>query len=47
MIGALIKATGAINLESMKESLQKRFGRLAEANFKAMERAFKETIVGE
>ena len=47
MIGALIKATGAINLESMRESLQKRFGRLAEANFKAMERAFKETIIGE
>jgi pyruvate ferredoxin oxidoreductase gamma subunit len=47
MIGALIKATGAINLESMKEPLQKRFGRLAEANFKAMERAFKETTIGE
>jgi pyruvate ferredoxin oxidoreductase gamma subunit len=47
MIGALIKATGAINLESMREPLQKRFGRLAEANFKAMEKASKETTIGE
>jgi len=46
MIGALIKATGVINLESMREPLMKRFGRLGEANFKAMERAFKETILG-
>ncbi|HEY50593.1 MAG TPA: pyruvate synthase [Dehalococcoidia bacterium] len=47
MIGALIKATGAISIESVKEPLQKRFGRLAERNIKAMERAYKETIIGE
>ena len=47
MIGALIKATGIIKLESMREPLEKRFGRLAERNFKAMERAYQETLIGE
>lgn len=47
MIGALIKTTGLIKLESMKEPLEKRFGRLAERNIKAMERAYKETVIGE
>jgi len=46
MIGALIKATGAIKLDSLAEPLKQRFGRLAAANIKAMERAFQETIVG-
>jgi len=47
MIGALIKATDVIKLESMNEPLEKRFGRLAERNFRAMERAYKETLIGE
>ena len=47
MIGAMIKATGVISLESVKEPLEKRFGRLGERNFKAMERAVKETKIGE
>jgi len=47
MIGALIKATDVIKLESMSEPLEKRFGRLAERNFRAMERAYKETLIGE
>ena len=47
MIGALIKTTGLIKLESMKEPLEKRFGKLAERNIKAMERAYKETVIGE
>ena len=45
MIGALIKATDVIKLESMSEPLEKRFGRLAERNFRAMERAYKETLI--
>ncbi|NIO07335.1 MAG: pyruvate synthase [Deltaproteobacteria bacterium] len=47
MIGAMIKATGVISTESVKEPLQKRFGRLGERNIKAMERAYKETVIGE
>jgi len=47
MIGAMIKATGVISLESVKEPLEKRYGRLGERNFKAMERAVKETKIGE
>jgi pyruvate ferredoxin oxidoreductase gamma subunit len=47
MIGAMIKATGVISPESVKEPMEKRFGRLAERNLKAMERAFKETKIGE
>ncbi len=47
MVGALIKATGIINLESMEGPLQKRFARLAERNIKAMRKAFEETSEGE
>ena len=47
MVGALIKATNIIKLESMHEPLEKRFGRLAERNVKAMERAHEETLIEE
>lgn len=48
MVGALIKVTNIIKLESMTEPLEKRFGKLAERNFQAMTRAYQETlIVGE
>jgi pyruvate ferredoxin oxidoreductase gamma subunit len=47
MIGALIKATSVITLEAMKEPLEKRFSRVAERNYKAMERAYQETVIGE
>jgi pyruvate ferredoxin oxidoreductase gamma subunit len=47
MVGALIKTTNAIKLEAMREPLESRFGRLAERNFKAMQRAYKETLTGE
>ncbi len=45
MVGAFIKVTHVIKLESMPELLEKRFGRLAERNFKVMERAYDETLV--
>ena len=45
MVGALVKATNLVKLESLKEPLEKRFGRLAERNIKAMERACEETKV--
>jgi len=45
MVGALIKATGVVSLESLVEPLKRRFGRLAERNIDAMRRAYEETVV--
>jgi pyruvate ferredoxin oxidoreductase gamma subunit len=45
MIGALLKATGVVKLESLFEPLRQRFGRLAERNIEAMKRAHEETLV--
>ncbi|HPQ42672.1 MAG TPA: pyruvate ferredoxin oxidoreductase subunit gamma [Syntrophales bacterium] len=42
MIGATVKATGLVKIESVREPLKKRFGRIAQKNINAMERAYKE-----
>jgi pyruvate ferredoxin oxidoreductase gamma subunit len=42
MLGAIIKATGAVTKDSIRAPLEKRFGRLGERNIKAMETAFAE-----
>jgi pyruvate ferredoxin oxidoreductase gamma subunit len=47
MIGALLRATGVVKPESLVEPLRQRFGRLAEKNIKAMQRAYEETVVRE
>ncbi len=47
MVGAVVKATGVVNLESLEEPLKHRFGRLAERNFQAMKRAYDETVIKE
>ncbi|MBA7709304.1 Pyruvate synthase subunit PorC [subsurface metagenome] len=47
MVGALIKATEVVRLESLVEPLRKRFGRLAERNIEAMKRACEETMIKE
>ena len=47
MIGALLRATGVVELESLFEPLRQRFGRLAERNIDAMKRAYEETSVKE
>ena len=47
MVGALIKATGVVELESLVEPLKHRFGRLAERNIEAMKRAYEETLIKE
>ena len=47
MLGALIKASGAVKPESLGEPLHERFGRLAERNVNAMNRALEETAVEE
>jgi len=45
MVGALLRATGVVKLESLFEPLRQRFGRLAERNISAMKRAHEETLV--
>ena len=47
MVGALIRATGLIRLESIDQPLRNRFGKIAERNKKAMQRAFEETQIKE
>ncbi len=47
MIGAVVKATEAVKLESLVEPIQQRFGRLAEKNVAAMKRAYAETFIEE
>jgi pyruvate ferredoxin oxidoreductase gamma subunit len=47
MIGSVIKATEAVKLESIFEPIRRRFGRLADKNFEAMKRAYKDTVIEE
>ena len=47
MVGALLKATGVVRMESLIEPIGKRFGKLADRNFNAAKRAFEETVVEE
>jgi pyruvate ferredoxin oxidoreductase gamma subunit len=47
MIGALVKATGIVKVESLLEPLNKRFGRLAEKNINAMKTAYEKTLIKE
>jgi pyruvate ferredoxin oxidoreductase gamma subunit len=47
MVGALLKATDVVKLESVVEPLNKRFGRLGERNVNAMKRAYQETELKE
>ena len=45
MIGALIKATGLVKLDSLEEPMHERFGKVATKNIAAMRRAYDETMV--
>ncbi len=47
MIGALVKATGVVKMESLVEPLHHRFGRIAEKNINVCKKAFEETLVEE
>ena len=47
LLGAVLRATGVVELESLFEPLRQRFGRLAERNIDAMKKAFEETVVKE
>ena len=47
MIGALVKATGIVKMESLIDPLHHRFGRIAERNIQVCQKAFEETFVEE
>ncbi len=45
MLGALIKATGVVSLESLETPLRERFGPIAEKNIQAFKTALEETVI--
>ncbi|WP_449242142.1 pyruvate ferredoxin oxidoreductase subunit gamma [Desulfovibrio sp.] len=46
MLGALLKASGLLGVDGMREVIDERFGpKLGPKNYKALERAFRETAV--
>jgi pyruvate ferredoxin oxidoreductase gamma subunit len=45
MLGALIRGTGIVALDSLAHPLKGRFGRGAERNLKALRRAYEETTL--
>jgi len=47
MIGALLRITEAVKLDSVVEQLQERFGVRAKPNMEAMKRAYRETVIKE
>ncbi len=47
MLGAVLKATETVKLESIFDPIRKRFGRLADKNIAALKRAFTETAIEE
>ena len=47
MVGALVKGTGILSVESLKGPFQRRFGKIASRNIEAMQRAFEETQIFE
>ena len=47
MLGALLKATGIVDKDGLIEQVKVRFGRIAEGNIRALNRAFEETVIEE
>ena len=47
MIGALLRATGVVQVETMEAPLKERFGPLAVKNFNALKVAYEETTIEE
>jgi pyruvate ferredoxin oxidoreductase gamma subunit len=45
IIGALVKASGIVSIESLNAPLEHRFGRLSAKNMAALQKAYKETLV--
>ncbi len=47
MVGALVKGTGLLEVESLEEPFRHRFGKIAARNIAAMKRAWEETKVAD
>jgi pyruvate ferredoxin oxidoreductase gamma subunit len=47
MIGALVKASGIVDMDSLLEPLRHRFGRIADKNIKVCQRAYEATVIEE
>ncbi len=47
MIGALVKASGVVDMKSLLEPLRHRFGRIAEKNIKVCQQAYEATVIEE
>ena len=47
MLGALLKAAGLIDLAAIKGPIEHRFGKIAEKNWNALNRAYSETVIEE
>ena len=47
MLGALLRTTAVVKLESLKEPIAHRFGKVADRNFAACERAYSQTQIKE
>lgn len=47
MLGAVIKATNIVNMKSLEQPIEKRFGKLGERNINAMKMAYEETLIEE
>ncbi len=47
MIGAVVKATDVVKMESLSEPLRQRFGRLGDRNIEAAKRAYSESLIEE
>jgi pyruvate ferredoxin oxidoreductase gamma subunit len=47
MLGAMLRATGIVKVESLEEPLKERFGPLAVKNFNALKVAYEQTIIEE
>ena len=47
MVGALLKATDLVKVESVYEPLKERFGKLADKNYTSMKKAYELTVIKE
>lgn len=47
MLGALIKASGCVDMNRMKEAVQARFGKIAAVNLSALEEAYSTVAISE
>jgi pyruvate ferredoxin oxidoreductase gamma subunit len=47
IVGAVVRASEVVNLESLVEPLKHRFGRLADRNIEAMKKGYDQTLIKE